>query len=101
MIPVDFKEANFTFTKPQGWTDEQCGSLQVYRESAGGYQIIISKWQPNKEDIEKINNGGAIYLAIHSHEMPPVSLQTESPFERGDEGGVGRQGDKEAIGKVK
>ena len=81
MLPVDFKEANFTFGKPVDMTDEQCSSLRVWKgNSTDGTPCIISKWQPNKEDIEAIAKGEAIYLTITGHGMPPVSLQTEHPF---------------------
>lgn len=81
MLPTNFPEANFTFTKPNGWTDEQCGDLRVFRgKDSEGVPCIISKWQPSKEDIEAINRGEGIYLSIVSTGMPPVSLFTENPF---------------------
>ena len=81
MLPVDFKEANFTFNKPSDMTDEQCSSLRVFKgQYSDGMPCIISKWQPNKEDIEAINNGEGIYLSITGHGMPPVSIFTENPF---------------------
>ncbi|HXS55739.1 MAG TPA: hypothetical protein VN726_06420 [Hanamia sp.] len=83
MLPKDFKEANFTFTKPQSMTDEQCDSLRVFKgKYPDGVPCIISKWQPNKEDIEAINNGEAIYLSIVGEGMPPVILFTENPFNK-------------------
>jgi len=81
MLPIDFKEANFTFTKPAGWTDEQCSDLRVWRGAySDGTPGIISKWQPSKEDIEAINRGEGIYLSITGTGMPPISLFTEYPF---------------------
>lgn len=86
MLPVTFDQANFTFGKPASMTDEQCASLHVWRgqcpiDEAGTLTpVIISKWQPSKEDIEAINKGGAIYLSITGSGMPPVSLFTENPF---------------------
>lgn len=86
MLPVTFDKANFTFGKPASMTDEQCASLHVWKgecpvDGNGTMMpVIISKWQPSKEDIEEINNGGAVYLSITGHGMPPVSLFTENPF---------------------
>jgi len=80
MLPIDFKEANFTFRKPVDMTDEQCSSLRVWKGIIDGTPVIISKWQPNKEDIEAVNRGEAVYLTIMGDGMPPVSLQIEHPF---------------------
>jgi hypothetical protein len=85
MLPVDFPERNFTYTKPKGWTDEQCSDLQVWRgtsplEGGGMTATIISCWQPSKEDIEAINAGKPIFLKILSAEQPPVEVTTENPF---------------------
>lgn len=81
MLPINFPEANLTFTKPASMTDEECGSLPVFSgQDLDGRPCIISKWQPSKEDIEAINRGEGIYLIISGTGMPPVSLQTEDPF---------------------
>jgi hypothetical protein len=81
MLPVNFSEANFTFTKPSSMTDEECGDLRVHKGNySDGTPVIISKWQPSKEDIEAINRGEGVYLSIVGTGMPPVSLFTENPF---------------------
>ncbi len=81
MLAVDFPQSNFTFGKPISMTDEECGDLRVFRGPDGnGTPVIISKWQPSKEDIEAINRGEGIYLYIIGAGMPPVSICTESPW---------------------
>jgi hypothetical protein len=81
MLPIDFDGSNFTFVKPDGMTDEQCGSLSCFKGAdADGNPVIISKWQPNKEDIDSINNGGGVYLWVCNEVMPLVLLDTENPF---------------------
>lgn len=81
MLPKDFEQANIRFTKPKNMTDEQCGDLMVYKGiDPNGMPVLISKWQPSKEDIEAINNGEGIWLQIVSEVMPPVAVFTESPF---------------------
>lgn len=81
MLPVSFPEQNFTFTKPEGWTDEQCSDLNVWKGHDTNQQPrIISAWKPSKEDLDALNNGGVIYLDIVSSGQPPVSLYTENPF---------------------
>jgi hypothetical protein len=82
MLPTNFDAANIVFTKPKGWEDEACGDLPVFKgNDSDGNPVIISKWQPSKEDIDAINNGQGIYLSICGTGMPPVSLFTENPFE--------------------
>lgn len=45
-----------------------------------GTPVIISCWKLSKEDFEEIQRTGCVYLTICSTGMPPVTLQTESPF---------------------
>ena len=84
MLPTNFEEANFTFGKPENMSDEQCLGLRVFKGSdLDGFPVIVSKWLPNKEDIEAIVKGEPIFLTITGEGMPPVSLQTENPFSYG------------------
>lgn len=86
MIPVDFPERDFVYQKPQGWTDEQCSELPVWKgrvaldDQGNSAPTIISCWQPNKEDIEAIVSGKPIYLFITAEGQPPVAITTEYPF---------------------
>ncbi len=81
MLPVEFPQKNFTFQKPTTMTDEQCSSLDVFKgNDDNGQSVIISKWMPNKEDIEAINRGEGVWLWIVGEGMPPVILDTENPF---------------------
>lgn len=83
MLPTDFPQANFTFTKPESITDEECSDLRVFKGAyPDGTPVIISKWQPSKEDIEAINRGEGIFLSITGMGMPPVCIFTENPFEK-------------------
>jgi hypothetical protein len=81
MLPHSFPEANKVYTKPAGWTDEQCANLHVCQTNCeDGTPVIISYWKPSYEDLQALNNGGGIYLMITANVQPPVSLLTESPF---------------------
>jgi hypothetical protein len=88
MLPTDFAERNFVFSKPTDMTDEQCSDLPVWKgdapiDGAGNTMpVIISRWQLSKEDLEEIQRTGCIWLSITGRGMPPVYLQTESPFEQ-------------------
>lgn len=81
MLPTTFSESNFTFTKPQSMTDEQCMDLPVFKGvDQDGFPIIISCWKFSKEDLEEIQRTGHIFLSISGQGMPPVGLFTENPF---------------------
>jgi hypothetical protein len=81
MLPADFPERNFVFTKPSGMTDEQCSDLPVWKgNDRDGFPIIVSKWKLSKEDLEEINRTGEIWLSLTGNGMPPVSVFTEYPF---------------------
>lgn len=89
MLPVDFPARNFVYQKPEGWTDEQCSDLPVWKGNApiddngNTAPTIISCWKLSKEDLEEIQKTGEIWLSISSTGMPPVSLFTENPFTNG------------------
>lgn len=77
MLPINFEGSNMEFTKPEGWTDEECGSLSAYRgEDANGRVYINTLWMPSKEDIEAIVNGRGIVLTVTYPVMIPVMLWT-------------------------
>lgn len=81
MEPINFKNANFTYTAPNDMPE--CKDLVVYKgKDMAGYPVIISKWQLSKEDLEYLNKTGTIYLQITGNGMPPVSLFVEDPFSR-------------------
>ena len=83
MLPIEFPEKNFTFTKPSSMSDEECSSLDVWKgKDSDGAPLIYSHWVFNKEELDAIKEGKitGVWLAIVGVGMPPVSLQTENPF---------------------
>jgi len=84
MQPISFPGA-IEVGKPANMTDEQCFSVYAAK---GSYEFIGSDgkqyqatfwteaWKPSKEDIEAINRGEPIYIQIHSHGLPPISVFT-------------------------
>lgn len=81
MQPIKFPQQNFVFTKPEGWTEEECKDLPAYKGKDGnGLPVIISKWGLTTEEIAKINETGAVYLIIVGDITPPASLHIDSPF---------------------
>ena len=81
MKPVDFPEKNFTFTKPSSMTDDQCGSLPVFKgQDANKVPVIISCWELTKDEMDEVAKTGKVYLQIFGNGMPPVYVGAENPF---------------------
>jgi hypothetical protein len=72
--PSKFKQSNRDLLKPQGWTDEECGSLPVFTDG----KVCISLWQMTwKERIQALLFG-KVWLFVHSGQtQPPVALMAE------------------------
>lgn len=76
MEPKSFPEANMRLGPPRGWTDDECGSLEVHDTG----EAFISRWEFSEEDRWRISLGAPVWLKVTGRGHPPVSLQTESPF---------------------
>lgn len=71
MIATEFKEQTAVLKA------ENCFDLPVFSNG----EIVISKWLPDAEELEKLNNGEGIYLFVVSGStQPPVNLIVGSPF---------------------
>lgn len=81
MTPIDFKEKNFVFSKPQSMTNDQCSDLPCFKGNTDdGLPCIISCWKLSEEDLKDIQITGCVWLYITGHIMPPVSIATPYPF---------------------
>lgn len=81
MIPIDFEQSNFTFLKPEGMTEDECGDLPVRTgEDQNGFPSIISCWQLSEEDKVRVAKTGVVWLNICGQGMPPVCVQASNPF---------------------
>lgn len=77
MLPVPFTGSNKTLSKPKDMTDEECAPLEIYTDG----KQCVSVWKLSKEDLEKVNKTGVIYLSIISGStQPPVSVEVDNPF---------------------
>jgi len=71
MNPIDFPESNKNLLKPDGMTDEECGSLPVLTDG----KICLSLWQPSWRERLSILFFGRVWLYVWSGQtQPPVSL---------------------------
>jgi hypothetical protein len=72
MKPVNFKQVNKNLLKPEGMTEDECGSLPVYNDG----QTCISCWQPSLRERISILLFGKIWLWVHSgNTQPPVAIE--------------------------
>lgn len=79
MQGVHFKEETDELRRPPGMTEEQCGSLPIYRTSDGH---CISCWELSDEELETLKKTKRIWLWVWSGKtQPPVSLAVDNPFE--------------------
>lgn len=75
MQPITFPEVNHVMTKEGCFDLPVCGTRY-----ADGRPVLISYWKPSKEDLDSLNNGGGIYLFVEGVGLPPLNLDTISPF---------------------
>lgn len=77
MTPFKFPGSNKVFTKPEGWTDDQCSDLHTYvGKDDDGVPYILSAWMPSEADKEAVAAGRPVMLKITGTGMPPVLLYT-------------------------
>lgn len=55
----------------RGDAEKGIGDLECERVMPG---LIRSFWEPSPEELEKLNDGGVIELAIWGEPIPPVSV---------------------------
>jgi len=76
MKPINFKESNKTFLRPESMTDDQCRPLRVYQDD----KYIISKWKLTFFERIQILFSGIIWLCVHANYTPPISVDLKNPF---------------------
>lgn len=79
MKPSTFEQVNKVLTKPEGWTDEQCSSLECYNDGA----VSISLWHESSiwQRIKFLFSGDVWLRVVSGETQPPVLLHTESPWQ--------------------
>lgn len=71
MEPDKFPQANKDLLKPEGWTDDQCGTLPVFTDG----KECISLWKMTWRERFSALFFGKVWLFVHSGEtQPPVGL---------------------------
>lgn len=77
MKAIQFKEQNQTVRSPE----KKYPDTPIKVIVDGSKTPVYSKWKPSKEDLERLNNDGAIWLVQHTagEPMQRTYLQTETP----------------------
>ena len=71
MKPIEFEQANKNLLKPEGMTDEECGSLPVLADGAK----CISLWEMTWKERFSVLFFGKLWLFVYSGKtQPPVML---------------------------
>lgn len=79
MKPVPFDEANVFLERPPSMTEEECGTLPVFRDKRG---FCVSCWELSGDELMKILETKRIWLWVFSEgSQPPVSMDLEYPFD--------------------
>jgi len=74
MEPAKFKQSNKTLLKPEGMSEEECGSLPVYTDG----KECISLWRMTwRERLSALFSGKVWLFVVSGQTQPPVSLLAE------------------------
>lgn len=74
MEPIQFEQANKNLLKPEGMTEEECGSLPVFTDG----KQCISLWKMTWRERLSALFFGRIWVSIHSGQtQPPVWLMAK------------------------
>ena len=74
--PTDFRDANFTFTKPESMPD--CGDLRVQKHGDG----LLSCWRLSWRERLSALCFGRLWLNVYSTSHPPVWIAVEREIHR-------------------
>lgn len=77
MTPVDFKGSNITLAKPDGWTDEQCVSIQAERHvmPSGTYSFLV-KFRLSDLDVINLRAGSLIIVELTCDYAVMIAIDT-------------------------
>jgi len=78
MDAIHFEQANHTL---KGNGDNVSDLPCFYGKNAQDQPVIVSCFKLTKEELEKINETGVIWLHVLGSTQPPVAIDVENPFE--------------------
>lgn len=72
MRPIKFPQVNRNLLKPEGMTDEECGTLPVYNDGTTSISLWKMTW---KERISALIFGRIWLYVVSGATQPPVALE--------------------------
>ena len=83
MKAVPIENETRSIGKPYNWNPEvhgPCGFLSVHDYvDSRGMHVMLSKWELEEGDLEKLQAGAPIYLAVHGQVHPVVCVYPGNP----------------------
>ena len=81
MWPTDFPQANMTFGPPEGLAESQVRPVRAHdgtveRGSMEGSRLVVTAWFPEACDIQRLIQGGPVYLAFVGGLPPHLAATT-------------------------
>lgn len=81
MTPTNFPQANTTFGPPPDMTEQQVRPVRAHvgRVSGGscdGARLVVTAWFPEACDIQRLIQGGPVYLAFVGGLPPHLAATT-------------------------
>jgi hypothetical protein len=76
MYPSKLTDATRSLGKPVDWdgTHTECETLDIFDYDTDNGHFMLSAWTLEPEELERLNNGGYVYLHIRGRSHPVVSL---------------------------
>lgn len=88
---IDLPGYNLILNKPPKLKDEDCLPITAFRgfmeavDDEGNrvaVEYILTAWQPNKEDLESLNNGLPVFIRTLGHDFAPIAVWTINEEEK-------------------
>lgn len=80
MEPSSFPEANAILGPPRGSTEDDVGSLFVWRGLYDGKRVVLSCWRLSQEELEEVKRTGRVWVYLWGESMPPALVSGEHPM---------------------
>lgn len=80
MKPIDFPEANFTYTVSEEMKDKVQPMRCMRAVEPDGTPIAVTKWEFEQWEIDMIVKHKSMYSVVVGEHMQPMNLFTQNPF---------------------
>lgn len=84
MTPRRIEGATRYLGAPKGWepeSDGTCSHLAIQDQQYGEGNMMVSSWEPTPAEIELLQTGAPVRLAVYGVDHPPVFIWVPTPKE--------------------